>query len=61
VAYKRKNTEECKILWFGKGEIAVDFKGCGYIIKTNKQIDKKEKNIIVTFENEGTKDFKLFI
>lgn len=61
MAYKKKNIEECKILWIRNGEVAVDFRGNGYIIKTKKSINKDSKAITVSFTDEGTKDFKLSI
>jgi hypothetical protein len=62
MAYKKKKFEECKILWIKKKSIAVDFKGYGFEILTDKEISKDQKTIQVFFEGEiGTKDFKLFI
>jgi hypothetical protein len=62
MAYKKKKSEECKILWIKKKSIAVDFKGYGFEILTDKEIDTSLKTINVFYEGElGTKDFKLYI
>jgi hypothetical protein len=62
MAYKKKRSKECKILWIKKNSIAVDFMGCGFEILINKEIDQNLKTINVFYGSElGTKDFKLSI